>query len=1084
MSMYFPKNSPLSRFNIIKNSASGFNAGISGVPELARDKENNNKLVFSKHANPWAVKFDKQVSDLHNEAQALSALDGYHVPLLIATSERYLSERAIPYLFMELLEPVNSLEKSHVGANSIPLLERAEILIQLYETLAQAHSLGFINGDVDFKHLYWFRNDCVLKIIDWGNSIHDLKDDNDFMPDLFQSVDVIKRVFPRADNLLEEKMDLGHFPVDLPSTYNFLINNDIKDDLDIYDLLDETKLFYLREAGLFSEKMKLFVPEWVNNFSENSWMGLLEDLFTLAPHYPLVQVAMEHKKTVAGVIDASRLEEMYRRACLRQNWDNCIKAIDILVEGNYFEVQPALWLRELLVLIQEDRQTIFEDYIEALADVVWEFLNFEERDKVYSPIFSGNIGMTLVETLAWRLYPNLAQTITQSHGRNSFFVAFEKIKQSIIDDITIYEKAPDSYDEVIEFLESLLNDIENYYQRFQRKSSNVSLDVVLRDYVFVDRLISKLYAYYEQTPLLLKELGLKDLHKRASEIISGIRSIIHEDGQPDFFKRNFYKAKKIAEVWEIDRECWSFYQLWKEFSQSVLVARPVVKDKSKYWRYEFALSVLLNIYQIPGLEKTITELSVFIKHPEYNLHQDYAFFLRGYIKSLKLFLPFGWQMDQDILELFCLLSVWSDILRFPNISNVYSSWLQITETTCKDGKLDLSRSIQNAIKSRKFGVTPDFDNEPSYDALKTLDKPPIFPIDTKRIYDIPPKYSSYNTPDVPRTGINNKKSREHHKLYDTGKPTRNLRDGFLRFASSRFFVWGLITALLILSWPFLGRFLIPLYISPSHVPVTHTPTSVITHPTSTSLSPTDVVVSTPASILLTPPEPSQSFSPLFSYFSNGEITTGRPYSEILIPDSANKFFVEGITLADYLNSGGAALFYYEPWETWLYQVLREDQIWKGETLSLSPQIGLERIEEFEAINMVISAAHSDFSNAKYFGVEIQFENDIAEVRLIPQTDGRYKVQLYLNDTEINSHLKSSIVINSNNVMRFYILIDKEYLHVYFLSEPKERFDSTPRSNTPYIGSVPITGNVKDIRLSSLGRLRTIIDEITIYGKWK
>jgi tRNA A-37 threonylcarbamoyl transferase component Bud32 len=131
----------------------------------------------------------KQAVELKNEIQTLKALKGLGVPEVYETGQAIYGSRNYDYVVIEYVDAIR-VEKN---LNLLSVEDRAEILTQLFEMLAEVHRRGIVNGDVDLKHLFWRKDKKQLLVIDWGNArnIVDTKKRTEFAYDLARLAEII-----------------------------------------------------------------------------------------------------------------------------------------------------------------------------------------------------------------------------------------------------------------------------------------------------------------------------------------------------------------------------------------------------------------------------------------------------------------------------------------------------------------------------------------------------------------------------------------------------------------------------------------------------------------------------------------------------------------------------------------------------------------------------------------------------------------------------------------------------------------------------------------------------------------------------
>lgn len=103
---------------------------------------------------------------LKNEVRALETLKGLSVPKVYDTGRATYGSKIYDYMVIEYIDGIR-VEKN---LDSLSIVERAEIISQLFSLLSQAHQQGIVNGDVDLKHLFWRTDKKQLVVIDWGNT--------------------------------------------------------------------------------------------------------------------------------------------------------------------------------------------------------------------------------------------------------------------------------------------------------------------------------------------------------------------------------------------------------------------------------------------------------------------------------------------------------------------------------------------------------------------------------------------------------------------------------------------------------------------------------------------------------------------------------------------------------------------------------------------------------------------------------------------------------------------------------------------------------------------------------------------------
>lgn len=164
-----------------------WDTGRTGFTQPAFDTVENRHVVIKRTdvASPQARQHEYS---LQNESKALDKLKGLGVPELLMVSEAMYGEQKFTYLVMEYLEGIR-VEKEVL---SLEPIERARIIFELFRLIAKAHNRGIANGDIDIKHLFWFKKEQKLSIIDWGNaSITRSQRSHQFSFDMARSAEII-----------------------------------------------------------------------------------------------------------------------------------------------------------------------------------------------------------------------------------------------------------------------------------------------------------------------------------------------------------------------------------------------------------------------------------------------------------------------------------------------------------------------------------------------------------------------------------------------------------------------------------------------------------------------------------------------------------------------------------------------------------------------------------------------------------------------------------------------------------------------------------------------------------------------------
>jgi len=170
------------RFQTVGND---WDRGRSGFTHLVFDAKKE-RLGVIKRAE---TKSQSAVDGLKNEVAALLDLKGLSVPEVYDTGDTEYGSKSYFYMVMEYIEGIR-VEK-YLDSLSAP--DRAEIITQFFNLLANAHRIGIVNGDIDLKHLFWRRDKKQLIVIDWGNAKLDVdpKKKTEFAYDLARSAEII-----------------------------------------------------------------------------------------------------------------------------------------------------------------------------------------------------------------------------------------------------------------------------------------------------------------------------------------------------------------------------------------------------------------------------------------------------------------------------------------------------------------------------------------------------------------------------------------------------------------------------------------------------------------------------------------------------------------------------------------------------------------------------------------------------------------------------------------------------------------------------------------------------------------------------
>lgn|GEM_PF-2369532 len=164
---------------------SDWDSGRTKFTHLVFDRQEE-RLGVIKRAE---IKSPQAVERLKNEVGALLDLKGSAVPEVYETGEAEYGSKKYFYMVIEFIEGIR-VEKY---LDNLSIVERSEIITQLFGLLSKAHQIGIVNGDVDLKHLFWNRERRQLTVIDWGNAkLHvNPKHEAEFAFDLARSAEII-----------------------------------------------------------------------------------------------------------------------------------------------------------------------------------------------------------------------------------------------------------------------------------------------------------------------------------------------------------------------------------------------------------------------------------------------------------------------------------------------------------------------------------------------------------------------------------------------------------------------------------------------------------------------------------------------------------------------------------------------------------------------------------------------------------------------------------------------------------------------------------------------------------------------------
>lgn len=199
---------------------SDWDTGRTKFTHLVFDRQEE-RLGVIKRAE---IKSPQAVERLKSEVGALLDLKGLGVPEVYDTGEAEYGSKKYFYIVIEFIDGIR-VEKY---LDNLSIVERSEIITQLFGLLSDAHQMGIVNGDVDLKHLFWHRDRQKLTVIDWGNAkLHvNPKHKAEFAFDLARSAEIIYSLaVPKgqlsATGSLALPKDSGLWPGLAPVPYEF-----------------------------------------------------------------------------------------------------------------------------------------------------------------------------------------------------------------------------------------------------------------------------------------------------------------------------------------------------------------------------------------------------------------------------------------------------------------------------------------------------------------------------------------------------------------------------------------------------------------------------------------------------------------------------------------------------------------------------------------------------------------------------------------------------------------------------------------------------------------------------------------------
>jgi len=151
--------------------------GRSGETLRAVDTQQSDRPVVIKRPAPNdapPIRAGQEVSII-NERKALQRLSGHRVLTeLLGSGQFFVGGVPQQYIVMERADGIiiaDMVAELAAQGGRLPQLEMLVVIDQLLDLLAAAHAREIIYNDVDAKHLFWNRENYLLKVIDWGNAV-------------------------------------------------------------------------------------------------------------------------------------------------------------------------------------------------------------------------------------------------------------------------------------------------------------------------------------------------------------------------------------------------------------------------------------------------------------------------------------------------------------------------------------------------------------------------------------------------------------------------------------------------------------------------------------------------------------------------------------------------------------------------------------------------------------------------------------------------------------------------------------------------------------------------------------------------
>lgn len=310
--------------------------GRSGETLRAYDTQDNDRPVVIKRPalqDAPPIRAGQQVS-IMAEKRALEALSGHPVLTeLLYTGTFRVGGQAHTYIVMEMAtgRTVEEmiLELGRRGAR-LPDLEMLILLDGLLDLLQAAHDKHIIYNDVDAKHLFWDRENYILKVIDWGNAVFT---DGDHGPstggthvtraaDVVQTGQLLYFLLSGGQRIDSSRPDpADELGEDVPARLKAIINRAVSTDAanrypDLAALrhdLAEVRRPLQKQREALVERAKNRLPGAGSQSQLEELRAILNEALTLDPGFPPAREMLAEadrrlrKLSIQGDLDAVRI---------------------------------------------------------------------------------------------------------------------------------------------------------------------------------------------------------------------------------------------------------------------------------------------------------------------------------------------------------------------------------------------------------------------------------------------------------------------------------------------------------------------------------------------------------------------------------------------------------------------------------------------------------------------------------------------------------------------------------------------------------------------------------------------------------